>query len=62
VIDIFDESGKYVYMIESPEDYPLDVADFYDFGFTTVETIDDFPVYVEYRIKNLPEIFSVPSD
>jgi len=62
VIDIFEESGKYVYMIEQPEDYPLDEADFYDFGFTTVETVDDFPVYVEYRITNLPEIFSVPSD
>lgn len=62
MIDIFDESRKYVYMIESPEKYPLDVADFYDFGFTTVETVDDFPVYVEYRIKNLPEIFNVPSD
>jgi hypothetical protein len=62
VIDIFDESGKYVYLIESTEDYPLDEADFYDFGFTTVETVDDFPFHVEYRIKNLPEIFSVPSD
>jgi len=62
VIDIFDKSGKYVYMIESPERYPLDRADFYDFGFTTVETVDDFPVYVEYRIKNLPEIFSESSD
>ena len=62
MIDIFDESGKYVYMIESPEDYPLDEAEFYDFGFTTVETVDDFPVYVEYRIKNLPEIFNVQSD
>ena len=62
VIDIFDESGKYVYMIESPESYPLDEADFYDFGFTTVETVDDFPVYVEYRIKNLPEIFSESPD
>ena len=62
VIDIFDESGKYVYMIEQPENYPLARADFYDFGFTTVETVDDFPVYVEYRIKNLPEIFNLPSD
>ena len=62
MIDIFDESGKYVYMIESPERYPLDRADFYDFGFATVETVDDYPVYVEYRIKNLPEIFSVSSD
>lgn len=62
VIDIFDESGKYVYVIEQPENYPIDKADFYDFGFTTVETVDDFPVYVEYWIKNLPEIFSVPSD
>jgi hypothetical protein len=62
MIDIFDDTGKYVYMIEPSEGLPLDRADFYDFGFTTVETVDDYPVYVEYRVNNLPEIFSDSSD
>lgn len=62
MIDIFDDNGNYVYVIEPSESPPLDRADFYDFGFTTVETVDDYPVYFEYRIKNLPEIFNVPSD
>ena len=58
-IDIIDDQGRYVYKIEPPENIDLDRADFYDFGFTTVDTVDEFPVYVEYRVKNLPEIFSI---
>jgi len=58
-VDVFDDQGRYIYKIEPPENINLDRAVFYDFGFTTVETVDDFPVYVEYRIKNLPEIFSI---
>lgn len=58
-IDIFDDQGKYVYKIEPPENIDFKRADFYDFGFTTVETVDEFPVYVEYRVKNLPEIFNI---
>lgn len=57
-VDVFDDQGRYIYKIEFPEKVNLDRAVFYDFGFTTVETVDDFPVYVEYRIKNLPEIFT----
>lgn len=57
-IDIFDDKGRYIYKIEPLENVSLDEAVFYDFGFSTVETVDDFPVYVEYRIKNLPEIFN----
>ncbi len=56
-VDIFDDQGRYMFKIDSPENIDLDRAVFYDFGFATVETVDDFPVYVEYRIKNLPEIF-----
>jgi len=56
-VDIFDDQGRYVYQVETPENITLDRAIFYDFGFTTVQTEGDFPVYVEYRIKNLPEIF-----
>jgi len=57
-IDIFDDKGRYIYKIEPPENISLDEAVFYDFGFSTVETVDEFPIYIEYRIKNLPEIFN----
>lgn len=57
-IDIFDSEGKFIYILESPENISLERADFYDFGFTTVEERDDMPVYVEYRIKNLTKIFN----
>lgn len=56
-IDIFDNEGRFIYILEPPENISLERADFYDFGFTTVEERDDMPVYVEYMIKNLPEIF-----
>ncbi len=56
-IDIFDSEGRFIYIIEPPENISLERADFYDFGFTTVEERDGMPVYVEYWIKNLPEIF-----
>ncbi len=58
-VDVFDDQGRYIYRFELPENINLDNAVFYDFGFTTVETVDDFPVYVEYKVKNLPEIFSI---
>ena len=58
-VDVFDDNGRYVYKIEAPEDIDLDRAVFHDFGFTIVEFVDDFPFYVEYRIKNLPEIFNI---
>jgi hypothetical protein len=58
-IDVFDDLGRYIYRLQFPENINLDKAVFYDFGFATVETVDDFPVYIEYRIKNLPEIFSI---
>lgn len=58
-VDVFDDQGRYIYKIEPPENINLDRSVFYYFGFTTVETVNDFPVYVEYRIKNLPEICSI---
>ncbi len=57
-VDVFDDQGRYLYKIEGPEDVNLDSAFFYDFGLSTVKTVDDFPVYMEYRVKNLPEIFN----
>jgi hypothetical protein len=57
-IDVFDDQGRYVYQIKFPENVDPLRASFYDFGFSAVKTVDDFPVYVEYRVKNLPKIFS----
>ena len=56
---IFDKDGKYVYELIPPENDLFESVVFYDFGFATVDRTGDFPVYLEYRIKNLPEIFSV---
>ena len=57
-IDVFDPEGKYVCVLKAPSEILPGRTKFYDFGFSTLETIDDFPVYVEYGVKNLPEIFS----
>lgn len=56
-IDIYNPKGEYIYAIQVPEDIPVYRAIFYDFGFSTVVTREDMPVYAEYRVKNLPEIF-----
>ena len=56
-VDIFDPEGKYVYILKTDPDVSLSGAEFYDFGFGKLEERDDLYVYVEYRIKNLPEIF-----
>lgn len=55
--DIFNPKGEYLYIVQVPEDIPLARTKFYDFGFSTIVTREDMPVYVEYRVKNLPEIF-----
>lgn len=57
-IDIFDPDGRYVYIMKHPEDMELQNPCLYDFGFSNIETKEDMPVYIEYRVKNLPEIFS----
>lgn len=56
-IDVYDPEGKYVYLIKIPEDLVLEREQFFDIGFFNIEPREDFRVYVEYRIKNLPEIF-----
>lgn len=56
-VDVFDQEGKYLYLWEVPEDFPIAEALFYDYGLATVEIRDDMPFYVEYSIKNIPEIF-----
>ena len=56
-IDVFDPEGKFVYILKAPDEISMEEAHFYNFGFSTLEIRDDFRFYVEYRIKNLPEIF-----
>ena len=58
IIDIFDNEGRYIYAIDPSLNVLFDRAIFYDFGFSTLEYHEDFPIYVEYKVKNLPEIFS----
>jgi len=57
-IDVFDNEGKYLYALKPPAGISLENAEYYDFGFATTEmTEDEFQVYVEYKITNLPYIF-----
>lgn len=56
-IDVYDPEGKYIYIIKAAEDISLERPAFYEFGFGIQEERDEMPIYVEYRIKNLPEIF-----
>lgn len=58
-IDVFDNEGKYLYVLKPPAGVSLENAEFYDFGFATTEmTEDEFQIYVEYKIINLPDIFT----
>jgi len=57
-VDIFDQEGRYVYIMKPPQGVSLDWVKFYNFGFAIKETKEDgLEVYAEYRIKNLPDIF-----
>lgn len=58
-IDVYDAKGRFVYILKVPDEISMEEARFYDFGFSTLETRDDFRFYVEYKIRNLPEIFSI---
>jgi len=57
-VDVFDPDGKYIYILKTGQDVSLDKTEYYDSGFGKLEERDDLYVYVEYRIKNLPEIFN----
>ena len=57
-VDIFDHSGRYKYIAKLHDGILLEKAKFYKFGFATQIIRDEMPVYCEYRIKNLPEIFN----
>lgn len=56
-IDIFDENGKFQYVIEAPNDISLVNAIFTNSGVSIIRFEDDRDIYIEYRIKNLSEIF-----
>ncbi len=56
-IDIFDEKGQYVYALEFPSGLKVENIRFITFGFAMTESEEDYMVYREYRIKNLPEVF-----
>ena len=58
-IDVFDQEGRFVYVLKMPENMELRETIFYDFGFSTIDYGGgDYPIYYEYRIINLPEIFN----
>jgi len=56
-IDVYDPEGRFLYVLNPPQGISLEHAKFYDFGLALREEKEDRDVYVEYRVKNLPEIF-----
>jgi hypothetical protein len=57
-VDVFDQEGRFVYIMKPPQGVSLERAKFYNFGFITREAQEDELVfYTEYEIKNLPDIF-----
>jgi hypothetical protein len=56
-IDVFDGEGKYIYVLKLPGGLSLGLAKFHDRGYSILETKDEFQIYVDYRIKNLSEVF-----
>ncbi len=56
-IDVYDPEGRFLYVLNPPQGLSLEWAQFNDFGFALREEKEDRDVYVEYKIKNVPEIF-----
>ncbi len=56
-IDVFDPAGRFVYTLALPDGIDLHHPFFFDSGIAGVIYGDETTTYVEYRIKNLPEIF-----
>jgi hypothetical protein len=56
-MDVFDGEGRYIYVLEAPKAISFDVVTFHNRGFALVDSTGEFPVYVDYRITNLPDIF-----
>jgi hypothetical protein len=55
--DIFDPEGRYIYALKMPEGISMERASFHGTGFGLIDYKGDFPVYIDYRIKNLPDVF-----
>jgi len=56
-IDVYGPEGRFLYVLKPPQGVSLEHAKFYDFGFALREEKEDRDIYVEYKVKNLPEIF-----
>jgi hypothetical protein len=57
-LDIFDRTGKYLYLIQPSEAIPdLGSLRFFRDSVGWIQHLEDRDVYTEYRVKNLPEIF-----
>ncbi|UCE20895.1 MAG: 6-bladed beta-propeller [Candidatus Aminicenantes bacterium] len=56
-IDVYDSEGRFLYVLNPPHEISLEHAKFYDFGLALREEKEDRDIYVEYKVKNLPEIF-----
>jgi hypothetical protein len=57
VIDVFGPDGKYLYALLPPEGLDFNAVVFHPGGFSRTVEVNDFRVYEDYRITNLPEIF-----
>lgn len=63
-LDVFDIKGRWIYALEMPGSDHLKTIlaaekqiGFFESGLFTQETREDLPVYIEYRVANLPDIF-----
>ena len=56
-LDVFDADGRYLYLLLSPSDLRPITSRFFSAGYAAIGQEGDYPVYREYRIKDLPEIF-----
>jgi len=56
-IDVFDAEGRFCYTMTLPDGFFLREISFFTSGIAGMEYRDDTTAYVEYRIKNLPDIF-----
>jgi hypothetical protein len=57
-LDIFDPEGRYLFNAIVPAGLRSGELQFFSTGLGAIEQDGDYSVYREYRIKNLPEIFS----
>lgn len=56
-VDVFDPDGGYIDILEPPPETSLENVKFHGRGFATIIEKEDKLVYVDYKIKNLTEIF-----